>query len=66
MVAFVNPKSANYKLALLPRSNSTLLIVAQFLPDGQTLYKEYKLSGFWPKFKTIKFDLNNPKEDTLN
>lgn len=66
MVSFINPKAGSYKLNLLPKSGKTLFIVAQFLPNGQTLYKEYNFSNFLPKFKTIKFDRENPKEDILN
>ena len=65
MVSITNHKSGNYKLNLLPRSNDTLIAVAQFLPNGQTLYKEYKFTGFGPKFKTIKLDLDHPREDVL-
>ena len=66
MVSFINPESGNYKLNLLPKSNNTLFIVAQFLPNGDVRYKEYNLSGLGPKFKTLKFDLQNPQEDILN
>ena len=66
MVALMNPKSGNYKVNLLPKSENTLFIVAQFLPNGEIKYKEYNLKGLTPKFKTLKFDLQNPSEDILN
>lgn len=66
MVALMNPKSGNYRLNLIPQSNSTLFIVAQFLPNGEIKYKEYNLDGPGPKLKTIKLDLQNPLEDPLN
>lgn len=66
MVAYINPKSGSYKLNLTPKSSNTLFIVAQFLPNGDVKYKEYKFDGFGPKFKTLKFDLQNPQEDILN
>lgn len=66
MVALMNPKSGNYKVNLLPKSENTLFIVAQFLPNGEVKYKEYNLKGLTPKFKTLKFDLQNPSEDILN
>jgi len=66
MVSFINPKPGNYKIDLLPQSDNTLLVVAQFLPNGQTLYKEYHLKNRLPKFKTINFDPQNTKEDILN
>ncbi len=65
MVSFMNPRPGNYKLNLLPKSNNSLLIIAQFLPNGDVKYKEYKLNGLGPKFKTLKFDLQNPQEDIL-
>ena len=66
MVAFVNPKSGNYRLNLIPESNKTLFIVAQFLPNGEVKYKEYKFDGFTPKFKNLNFSIENPREDILN
>ena len=66
MVAFVNPKSGNYKVNLIPQSNNTLFIVAQFLPNGDIKYREYNLLDFAPKLKTVKFNLQNPIEDPLN
>jgi pimeloyl-ACP methyl ester carboxylesterase len=66
MVSFINPKTGSYKLNLLPRSNNTLLVVAQFLPNGNVKYKEYKLQGFGPKFENLNFNLQNPQEDILN
>lgn len=65
MVSFVNPKSGNYKLNLLPKSNNTLFIVAQFLPNGDIRYKEYNLKGLGPKFKTLKFNLQEAQDDIL-
>jgi len=65
MVAIMNPKSGNYKLNLLSKSGNTQLIVAQFLPNGDVKYKEFNFKGIGPKFKTLKFDLQNPKEDIL-
>lgn len=65
MVSFVNPNSGNYKLNLLPKSNNTLFIVAQFLPNGDVKYKEYNLKGLGPKFKTLKFSLQEAQDDIL-
>lgn len=66
MVSFINPKSGTFKINLLPKSGKTLFVVAQFLPNGQTLYKEYSFTNLLPKFKTVKFDLSSPSEDILN
>ena len=65
MVAVMNPKSGNYKINLLPKSDNTLIIVAQFLPNGEVKYKEYNFKGTAPKFKTLNLDLQNPKDDIL-
>jgi pimeloyl-ACP methyl ester carboxylesterase len=65
MVAFMNPKSGNYKLNLISKSGNTTLIVAQFLPNGDVKYKEYNLKGIGPKFRTLKFDSQNLQEDIL-
>ena len=65
IAAIMNPKSGSYKLNILPQSNATKLVVAQFLPNGEVKYKEYNLNGLGPKFKTLKFDLQNPQDDIL-
>jgi pimeloyl-ACP methyl ester carboxylesterase len=65
MVALTNPGRGNYKINILPKSNDTLFIVAQFLPNNKTLYKEYRLGGLTPKYKNIELDPKNPKEDIL-
>jgi pimeloyl-ACP methyl ester carboxylesterase len=65
MISFTNPKSGNYMLRLLPQSNNTTLIVAQFLSNREVKYKEYNLKGLGPKYKTLKYDPQNPQEDIL-
>ncbi len=65
MVSFLNPKSGKYKFGLLPRSGQTLFIVAQFLENGKTLYKEYNFKNFLPKFGRVNFDAENSSEDPL-
>jgi pimeloyl-ACP methyl ester carboxylesterase len=66
MVTFINPKTGSYKINLLPKSTNTLFVVAQFLPNGEVKYKEYKIEGFGPKLKTLNFSLENPREDILD
>jgi pimeloyl-ACP methyl ester carboxylesterase len=66
MISITNPKSGNFKINIIPQSNKTLFVVAQFLPNGQVFYKEYDFQNYLPKFKTVKFDETNPKEDILN
>ncbi len=65
MISFMNPESGSYKLNLIPKSNNTLFIVTQFLPNGNVKYKEYNFEGFGPKFKTVLFDPLNPVDDPL-
>lgn len=66
MISFMNPEFGSYKLNLIPRSNNTLFIVAQFLSSGDIKYKEYNFEGFGPKFKTIQFDNQTPQGDILS
>jgi pimeloyl-ACP methyl ester carboxylesterase len=66
MVAYTKPKTGTYKINVLPQSSNTLLIVAQFLPNGQVKYMEQNLNGFGPILKTLNFDAENPQEDILN
>ena len=65
MVSFVDPRKGLYKINILSKSENTLFIVAQFLPNGEVKYKEYNFKGVGPKFKTVKFDPQNPKDDIL-
>lgn len=65
MVFIPNPKSGKYKLKLLPKSEDTLVIVAQFLKDGKVLWKEYHLSNRLPKSSSVLFNNESPIEDAL-
>jgi len=65
LVILTDPKSASYKLRLLPKTTSTKIIVAQFLEGDRVLWKEYQWKSILPKFGTIKFDASNPIEDAL-
>lgn len=66
MVSYINPTSGSYQLSLIPQTSNTLFIVAQFLSDGQVLYKEYNLTGLLPKSNTLNFSLQSPTEDIVN
>lgn len=66
MIAVMNPKSGNYKLNLISRSNETTFIIAHFLQNGNVKYKEYKFKGYGLKFKNINFNSENPQDDILN
>ena len=50
---------------MLPKSNNTLIIAAQFLPNGDVKYKEYRFQGIAPRFKALKFDPQNPRDDII-
>lgn len=65
MVSFINPKPGSFKLSMMPKSNETVLAVAQFLPNGDIKFKEYKFKGMGPKIYNFEFDLQNPKDDIL-
>jgi len=65
MIGIMNPKSGKYRVNILSKSNNTLFIVAQFLPNGEVKYKEYNFKGVGPKYKTLNFDSQNPQEDIL-
>jgi len=39
--------------------------VAQFLPNGDTLYKKYRINGHQPVLKVINLDNKHPSEDIL-
>ncbi|MCX6704611.1 MAG: hypothetical protein NTZ07_04185 [Candidatus Woesebacteria bacterium] len=65
VVSYTSPKSGNYELQIVPTSANTLLIVTQILPNGETLYKEYRIKGFQPTSKIVNLDTNHPSEDVL-
>lgn len=65
LTVFPNPKSGAYKLIVFPKDTQTRVVVAQFLPNGKILWKEYTLKNRLPKIKTITFDANNPIDDAM-
>lgn len=65
MISLINPSSSDYQLRIVPQSNSTLFIAAQFLPNGKTLYKEYKFKGMIIEPKIIHFDSEHADEDII-
>lgn len=66
IVSIDNPKKGHYKLILMPKTDKTLFIIMQLLPNGKTLYKEYYFQNRLPKLKTIKLDFDHPSEDILH
>lgn len=65
VITFTNPTKENYQLDIVPQANDTLFIVAQFLPNGQVLYKEYHFNNLQPKAKVINFDPKDNSSDIL-
>lgn len=65
IAAVINPKKGSYKLLFQPKTISSKIIVAQFLSNGRTLWKEYKHNSILPKFGSLNFDPVNPQEDVL-
>jgi pimeloyl-ACP methyl ester carboxylesterase len=65
MVSYPTPKSGEYKLEIVPTSGDTLFIVTQVLPNGETLYKEYRIKGHQPTSKVITLDNEHPSENVL-
>jgi len=66
IVAIMDPKDGNYQLQINPSSQNTTFVVGQFLANGQTFYKEYKLKGVNQETKVIEFDSKHPKENILH
>lgn len=65
MVSYISPKPGNYDLKIVPQTGNTLFIITQFLPNGQTLYKEYRINGYQVTSKVINLDPKHPTEDVL-
>lgn len=65
IIGIVNPKKGNYKFVFQPKTANSTFIIAQFLKNGKTLWKEYKHEGIVPVINTIAFDPDNPQEDAL-
>jgi hypothetical protein len=65
IISLINPESGLYTLKLFPKSENSLLIVAQFLPNGDVKYKEYYLKGLAPIIKILKLNLQKPQDDIL-
>lgn len=65
VISIINPTDGDYDLQVVPQSPSTLLIASQFLSNGNTLYKEYHLTGVQPQSKTIEFNSKHPVEDII-
>ncbi len=65
IVSLLNPQSDSYQLFISPNNDKTLLVVAQFLPNGKTLYKEYDLNGNEDRALRLHYNSDNPNENIL-
>lgn len=65
MIALMNPETQKYQFGLLPKKDKTLFIVAQFLEDGRTYWKEYEFKNVLLKFGNINYNQSDPNEDLL-
>lgn len=65
MIAIMNPESGSYRLKFTGSATSTDLIIAQFLSNGQTEYKEYKFKGVVEE-KILEFDSKKTRKDILH
>ena len=54
-----DPKPKDYLIFFIPKKRSSKLLVGVFLKNGKYHWKEYKFSGFLPKFKKFHFDRDN-------
>ena len=66
MIAIMNPKDGDYQLQIIPTSITTNFIVGQFLPNGQTEYKEYTFKGLAQEAMVLEFNSKHPNEDILH
>lgn len=66
LIVIANPKKGTYKLKFIPKTfGSSRIAIAQFLPNGNVLWKDYYHKGVFPKSWTITFDPNQPTSDIL-
>lgn len=63
VISIINPSKSDFDFKLIPQSPNSLMIIAQFLPNGEVKYKEYKHWGFHPMSKHLHFDPKHPKDD---
>lgn len=63
---FKNPESGEYYLTIRKNNLDSTFVVGQFLPNDKVLWKDYKIMGKQNKTGTLKFDMNQPKEDILS
>jgi pimeloyl-ACP methyl ester carboxylesterase len=66
MIGLMNPVDGSYQLQINPGSVDTQFVISQFMPNGQTFYKEYKFKNINLEPKVIEFDSRHPKDDILH
>jgi len=65
LVFIPNPRKGKYQFEVLPKSEDSLFIVAQFLDNGQIYWKEYNLKNKLLKKGAIDFDPLQSSEDIV-
>lgn len=66
IITMIHPTKGKRKIAIRPNRQTARFVVAQFLKNGNTLWKEYLFKGTnITQYKTLTIDQDNPKEDTL-
>jgi hypothetical protein len=64
IISFVNPKKKFINLKNIKQKSGNI-IVAQFLANGKTLWKEYPAKGHYNKKARIDFDPDGSREDIM-
>jgi hypothetical protein len=65
LVFIKNPKKGSYKLTFTPKTTITTFSVVQLLSNGKTFWRDYTINGKSPKQKIMKFDDQNPLENSV-
>jgi len=67
LIVISNTQNGNYKFKLIPKTfGSTRIAVAQFLKNGNVLWKDYYHKGILPKFGSLNINVDTPTEDVLH
>ena len=66
MIAAINPQENNYQLQIIPSSQETSIITAEFFTNGDVSYNETKVKGLSPKTKRIEFRDKRESENIDN
>lgn len=64
-IGYLNPKKGSYHVLFKSHPSTRRFVIAQFLPNGKTLWKEYSENDVANAKGIISFDPDNPVEDAL-